>query len=90
MSEDQESSIAALMDNLLTRLDFDIKHQPPEHLPPIANAVVILNGYRTGVLKGDEKHAQEMAAIRKVNREINKYTKGEQDGGNENRPDVQS
>lgn len=80
MDENQSTQIQVLMDELLKRLDFDIHNQPPQHLPHIANAMVILHGYKTGMIKADEKHIYEINMIKNVNNHIKSFGQG---GGDE-------
>jgi len=86
MNEDHEVKIAGLLDNLLIRLDFDIKNQPPTHLPAIANAVVILNGFRVGMIKGDEKHHYEINMINNINKQIKSFGKEGGENGEAPKP----
>lgn len=85
MNEDHETRIATLMDDLLIGLDFDIKNQPPQHLPSITQAVVHLNAFRTGMVKGDEKHMMEITLLKNINNQVKDFGKGGQNGGNEGR-----
>lgn len=89
MNEDHEVRISGLMDELLKRLDFDIKNQPPQHLPAITQAVVHLNGFRTGMIKGDEKHMVELTLLKNINNQVKDFGKGGQsNGNNENRQEI--
>lgn len=85
MNEDHEVLISSLMDDLLARLKFDIEKQPPAHLPHITQAVVHLNAFRTGMIKGDEKHIMEVTLLKNINQQIKGYGRGEDHGSNENR-----
>ena len=82
MQEDHEVRIANLMTSLITRLEFEVNKQEPGHLPAITQAIVILDGYRTGSVKLNERHMIEMNLIKKVTNEINR---GGQNGRNEGR-----
>lgn len=87
MNEDHEVKIAKLMDDLLQRLDFSIKSDPPPMLPYITQAVVHLNAFRTGMIKGDEKHMMEITLLKNINNQVKDFGKGGQNnGGNTNQP----
>lgn len=88
MNEDQTTKINQLMDEILNRLDFDVKNQPPDHLPAITNAIVILYGFKSGMLKGDERHFLEMNLIKNVNNQIRSFQQGQE--GNQNGSGTQS
>ncbi len=81
-SEDQEVRISTLFDNLLTRMEFEVQKQAPQHLPAITNAVIILHGYKSGQIKMDEKHMMEITLLKNINNEVKDFRKGGQDGGN--------
>ena len=81
-NEDHEVRISNLLDNLLTRLEFEVQKQTPQHLPSITNAVIILHGYKTGAIKADEKHMMEITLLKNINNEVKDFRKGGQDGGN--------
>lgn len=80
MNEDHEIRISTLLDNLLKRLEFEVSKQAPQHLPAITNAVIILHGYKTGVIKGDEKHMMEITLLKNINNQVQDF--GKQGGGN--------
>lgn len=92
MHENHEVRIVQLMDELLQRLAFDIKNQPPQHLPHIAQAVVHLNAFKVGAVKGDEKHLYEITLLKNINQQVKGFNQGgNQDGRNESgRSEVQS
>ena len=75
-SEDHEVRISSLVDNLLTRLEFEVQKQAPQHLPAITNAVIILHGYKTGAIKADEKHMMEITLLKNINNQVKDFGKG--------------
>lgn len=85
MSEDHEVKIKTLMDNLLARLDFEVQKQAPQHLPAITQAVTMLESWRSGALKLDEKHIMEITLLKNINNEVKNFGKGGEDGRNEGR-----
>lgn len=81
MSEDHEQRISLLMENLLIRLEFEVKNQQPNHLPPITQAVCILNDYKTGAINGSERHMVELNLIKNINNQIRNFKEGGENGG---------
>lgn len=78
MNEDHEVRISGLMTSLITRLEFEVVKQDPSHLPAITQAVTILNGFRSGMLNGNERHILEMNLIKNVTNSVRDFNKGEQ------------
>lgn len=68
--------IQALMDELLDRLKFDIKNQPPQHLPEIARAMIILHGYSSGQIRADEQHIYEINLLKNVSNQVRSFGQG--------------
>ena len=70
MREDHEIRIATLFEALIQRLEFELEKQPPPVLPRITQSIIILDGYRTGSGKLDERHMVEMNLIKNVTQQI--------------------
>lgn len=49
MNEEDHQKAVALIPQLIDRLQFDIKNQPPDFLPAITQSIIILNGYLAGI-----------------------------------------
>lgn len=79
MNELHERKISELMDTLLLRLNFDVKNQPPDHLPHITEAIVLLNDFKNQSSNVDEKHIAEMKLIKNITNQIQGR---ENNGGN--------
>ena len=82
MHEDHEIRIANLVNNLITRLEFEVEKQAPQHLPAITQAITILEAFRNGSIKGDEKHMMEITLLKNINNQVTDFKRGGQNGGN--------
>lgn len=76
MSEDHEIRIKTLMDNLISRLEFEVQSQQPSHLPAITQAVTFLEGFRNGTIKGEEKHIMEITLLKNINNQVKGFNQG--------------
>ena len=78
MNEEDHQRAVALIPELISRLEFDIKNQPPDFLPAITQSIIILNGFLAGI---GEISFQEVKSMLQDMR--NRRNEGNQNGSNE-------
>lgn len=81
MNEEHEVRVSQLFENLIQRLEFELEKEPPNLLPPITQAIIILHGYKTGSVKLDERHMMEMNLIKNVTNQVRNNGR-DNNGGN--------
>ena len=76
MDEKHAIDIVSLMDTLPIRLQFDVKNQPPQHLPSIAQTIGYLYQLKNGESGNDQKLMMEIQLLKNINNQVKGF-KGE-------------
>lgn len=75
MNEEDTQAGIQLIPDLIKRLQFDVKNQPPDFLPAITQSIIILNGFLIGI------HDAQFQQTKNLLNDLKHRRKGE---GNQN------
>lgn len=71
MDENHSNNVNSLMDNLLLRLNHEVKNGPPQSLPMVTDCVMGLYQLKNGINANADMQRAQINLLKKVTNEFN-------------------